>query len=114
MIKTVIKLLIVAAVLNAVARAGIVALDYYQLRDEAQQEIVFGAGSATEDLHTRIMAKAEELEIPLEPANLDVQRSGGRTVVSASYTQPVEFFPRFTYPVDLSFRVDAFAAEGLR
>ncbi|MBI4266705.1 MAG: hypothetical protein HY657_20245 [Acidobacteria bacterium] len=112
MIKTVIKLLIVLAVLNAVAHAGLAAWDYYQLRDEAQQLIVFGAQSTTAELHNRILAKAEELEVPLEPANLDVQREGNRTFVYASYTQPIELFPRFTYPVDLSFTVDAFSVEA--
>ena len=109
MIKTVIKLLIVVAMLNALVRVGLVAWSYFQLRDEAQQLIVFGARTSTTELHNEIMAKAEELDVPLEPANLDVRRDGQRTYVSGSYTQPVELFPRFIYPLDLSFAVDTFA-----
>ena len=81
------------------ARSALVAWDYYQLKDEAQQLITFGAGTSTTDLHNRILIRAEELEVPLEPANLDVSRDGGRTYVQAFYTQPVEVFPSYFYPV---------------
>ena len=114
MIKTVVKLLVAAAMLNAVARSALVAWDYYQLKDEARQLITFGAGTSTTDLHNRILIRAEEFEVPLEPANLDVSRDGGRTYVQAFYTQPVEVFPSYFYPVDLSFAVDAFAADTTR
>jgi type III secretion system FlhB-like substrate exporter len=84
LIKTVIKLLITVAILNAVFRAGVAALDYYQLRDEAQQLIVFGGGIPTGDLHNRILQKAAELEVPLQSKGLVVRRDGVRTIVEAS------------------------------
>ena len=114
MIKTIIKTLIVLAIVNGLYRTGVVAWDYFRLRDEAEQMIIFGAKASTEDLHTRILAKAEELGIPLESQNLDVRREGGRTFVYGSYQQPLEYFPNVTYPVDLSFAVDAFRVEGLK
>lgn len=55
-----------------------------------------------------------ELEIPLEPQDIDVHREGNRPFVNAAYSQPVEFFPTFIYPVDLSFSVDAFAVQPAR
>lgn len=113
MIKTAVKLLIVLAILNAVGRAGLAAWNYYQLRDEAQQLVVFGAGMPIGDLHRRILQKASELEIPLLPENLSVRRDGHRTFVDAAYTQPVELFPNYTYPVSLSFSVDAFAMNPI-
>ena len=114
MIKTIIKLLLVLAIVNGLYRTGAVAWDYFRLRDEAEQLIIFGARTPVEDLHGRILAKAQELEIPLEPENLDVRREGDRTLVYASYQQSLEYFPNVTYPVNLSFTVDAFRAEGLK
>ena len=111
MIKTVIKLLIVAAVLNALYRMGETAWHYYALRDEAQQLVTFGSGTSTTELQNRILAKAEELDIPLEPANLEVVRDGKKTFVYASYTQPVKLVPTYEYPVDLAFSVEATVVE---
>ena len=42
-----------------------------------------------------------------DPCCVDVVREGSRTAAYASYTQPVEFFPTFVYPLDLSFTVEA-------
>ena len=114
MIKTIIKILLALVILNGLYRTSMVAWDYFQLRDAAEQLIIFGATTSTEDLHGRILAKAEELEIPLEPENLDVRREGGRTFVYGSYQQPLEYFPNVIYPMDLSFAVDAFQVEGLK
>jgi hypothetical protein len=35
-------------------------------------------------------------------------------MAEAQYTQPVELFPNYDYPVDLSFTVDAIAATPVR
>jgi hypothetical protein len=109
LIKTLVKLLIALAVVNAAARAGMTAWSYYQLKDAAQQLVLFGAGVPTAELSQQILAKAVELDVPLEPQNIDIGRERNRTVVHASYTQPVEFFPNFIYPLDLSFSVETFA-----
>ena len=107
MIKTAIKLLIALAILNAAARGAMAAWQHYQLEDEARQLITFGAAASTQALQNAILAKAAELEVPLEPQNVTVRRDGPRTFADAAYTQPVEFFPGFTYPVSFDFSVDA-------
>ncbi len=112
--KTIIKIVIALAVLNGLFRMGLLAADYYRLRDEAQQMILFGEQSAAEGLHSRILAKAEELGIPLEPQDLTVRRGDGRTYVAGAYQQELEYFPSFTYPVDLSFEVEAFRVESVK
>jgi hypothetical protein len=107
--KTVIKLVIGVALINAALRSGLAAWKYYQLKDEAQQVILFGSATPTEQLRSEILDKAEELDLPLEPDDVDVQRDGDRTVAFASYVQPIELLPMYTYPADLSFTV-----EGLK
>ena len=111
MIKTVISLIIAAICINAIGRTGMAAWKYYQLKDHAQQLVVFGSHSSTNEIQRQILERADELEIPLEPGGLDVRRDGPKTYVDAFYTQPVELFPRFVYPLELSFSVDAFAAS---
>ena len=110
--KAVIKLLIAAAIINAAARAAMAASGYYHLKDETEQLIRFGSTETTAELHNRILEKAGELELPVASENIEVRREGVRTIATASYTQPVELFPRYKYPVSLSFEVEAFSAIG--
>jgi hypothetical protein len=107
LIKTVIKLLIALAVLNAAFRGGLAAWSHFELKDAAQQLILFGSNVPTAQISYLILDKAVELDVPLEAENVDVSRKGNRTVVYASYTKPVEFFPSFIYPLNLSFMVEA-------
>jgi hypothetical protein len=107
--KTIIKLAITLVLLNVAARAGIAAWGYYQLKDATQQMVTFGAQVSTTDLHNRILEKAAELNVPLPPEGVNVHRQGIRTWAEAMYTQPLELFPNYTYPVQLSFSVDAYS-----
>ena len=109
--KTIIKILIAAALLNAAVRGGMVALTYYQFRDRTEQLVIFGAGSTPAELHNQIVETAAELSVPIAPEDIIVEREGSRTRAEASYVQPVEFFPNYTYPVNLSFRVEGFSVR---
>jgi hypothetical protein len=108
--RAIIKLLIVALVLHGVYRASVVAVRYYELKDAAQQALIFGGGATTGQLHTQILEEAVALGLPVTAENLEVRRTGQRTVAEARYTQPLEILPNYTYPIDLSFSVDAVAA----
>ena len=114
MIKTLIKVAIALAIINAAFHAGEAAWRYYQLKDATQQLIIFGSQEHTNELHNRIVQKATELQVPLLPENITVHRQGTRTFVDASYTQPVEYFPNQVYPVELKFSIEAFAANVAR
>lgn len=107
--KTIIKLLVVVAVCNAVLRAGSAALKYYQLRDAAEQAVLFGATLDPEQLQTQIVEQARALDIPLPAENVSVTRDGLRTRAQASYTEGVELFPRYVYPFPFSFAVEGVA-----
>ncbi|HVR43764.1 MAG TPA: hypothetical protein VMS56_10010 [Thermoanaerobaculia bacterium] len=47
-------------------------------------------------IRKQIMARAKDLELPLEERNLSVRRSAGQIRIEADYTVPVDF-PGFTY-----------------
>jgi len=116
--KTIIKLVIAVALMNAVVRTGMVALGYYQLKDAAQQEVTWGGNVPPKELASHVLDKAAELGVPLEPGGIDVRRSKDVTVIEAFYTQPIELVPAFVYPViypaELSFTVQARTMAGLK
>ena len=70
---------------------------------EEQAKFAYRASPAA--LKKRILAKARELELPVDPKKVKVERRGGRIVLSCSYTVPVKF-PFYTYLWKFDFVVD--------
>src|SRR4051812_5270543 len=102
--KTIIKIIIAAALINAAARVGLAYAGFYQLKDQAQELVTFnGAKSSDGELQNLILAKATSLNLPVDVANIDVQHDGLHTMASTSYTQPVEVFPNYKYPFKFQF-----------
>ena len=104
--KTVIKLLIAVAIINATARVGMAAARYYQLKDESQELVTFGGNIVPGELQNQILLKAEELQLPLAFDDILVSRQGLRTTASAAYTDSVEVFPNYKYPIRFQFKVE--------
>jgi len=104
--KTVLKLVIAIALVNAVVRGADSAWNYYQLKDAAERALLFGSSLTSQQVHAQIMERASELRIPLKPEDLSVRWRTGRRIAEASYTQQIEFLPNYPYPVLFSFNVD--------
>ena len=104
--KTVIKILIAAAIINATARVGMAAARYYQLKDESQELVTFGGNIVPGELQNQILLKAQELQLPLAFDDILVSRQGLRTTASAAYTDSVEVFPNYKYPIRFQFKVE--------
>jgi len=112
--RTIVKLLIAVAIVNAAARVGMAEASFYRLKDRAQELVTFGAEATPEQIQDQILQVAQGLNVPLDPSALEVNRAGLHTTASASYTQPVEVFPNYIYPLDFEFRVEALTMSGLR
>ena len=110
--KTVIKLVIAAVLANAAYRGGTVFLKYYQFKDETQQMILFGQGQPVAQLEQQILGEAEKRDVPLDEDGVEVSREGARTLAEVSYTESIELFPQFFYPMDFSFSAEAYAVAG--
>ena len=112
MIKTIFTTAIVVIILNAVGHAGMAAWRYFQVKDQAQQLILFGSNVPTADLEYQLAQIAEEFEVPLAREDIVISRQGARTIAEAYYTMPVEIFPRIFIPLDLSFMVESFSLSA--
>jgi hypothetical protein len=110
--KTVLKLVIAVAVVNAVVRAADSAWDYYQFKDAVQRALLFGSRTTSQQLHRQIMQTAEDLQLSLRAEDLSVRWRSGRRIAIASYTQQIEFLPNYPYPVEFEFNVDTPALEA--
>ena len=105
--KTILKLLLAGIVINAAFHGGTAAMHYYKFREAAQQAVLFGASATPTDIRRQIVARGQELQLPIKLENVMVRRQGGRTWADAAYEHKVEFFPNQTYPLDFAFSVEA-------
>ena len=63
----------------------------YEFRDFCEQECRYAAvRKHDEQVRKRILEKAEELEIPLDPKRLKLERTRSEMIVTASYEQPID------------------------
>lgn len=75
------------------------------LQDFMNEEAKFAGNRKAEQIKKRVLERAQELKIPLDPKKLDVKRHQGRVRMVATYTVPVEF-PGYTYYWDFELLVD--------
>ena len=104
--KTLIKLLIAVAIINATARYGLSTWTQYQFRDAIQQILLFGAGASTDDLENEIMMEADRQDVPLEREKLDVQQRDMVVTAEASYLDEIELVPGYKYPKTWTFNIE--------
>jgi hypothetical protein len=112
-VKTLIKLLIAAAIVNAVARVGFASARYYQFKDESQELVTFSANAAPGELQNDILEKATALNLPVAFEDIEVTREGQYTRATASYTEDVEVFPKYIYPIAFRFTVQGINLGGV-
>ena len=111
--KTIIKLLITIAILNGLARVGLAVARYYEFKDAAEQLVTFGGDAQLNELQNQMVAKAMELNLPVDFDNIEVTRNGKVTMATTSYTEDVEVFPSFKYPITFHFSVEGLRLTGL-
>jgi hypothetical protein len=75
------------------------------LRQEIVDEAKSGSLRNDKQMRANIMAKAKDLDLPLEEKNLKIIRGPGNIRVEAEYTVPVEF-PGYTYNWQFQHRAE--------
>lgn len=87
-----------------------VRVNAYEFRDFIQEECRFAATrNHDEDIYKRIMAKAHDLDLPLDKKNLHMERTTHEMVISAKYEQTVDLkFTKYVYKFDHEERAPLF------
>ena len=106
--KTLIKLLVVAAILHAGWKTGSAYWRFYNLQDEAQKAALFGGDRGPSDIHARIVQIARDLRVPINPEKLEVRREPNHILIHGTYTERIEVLPRYYYPWQFTLDLDVF------
>ena len=112
--KTLIKLLIAAAIVHASWKGGTAYWRFYQLKDAAQDAALFGASKSAAEIRNSVVEVANELNLPIDPDKVAVRREPNHTYVTTSYIEKVEVLPTFFYPWEFKLDVDVLTMTPLK
>ena len=116
MVRTIIKLLLVALLANAAWQLFTVYWAHFKFSDAVQQTTQFRGNKTDAQLRDRILELAGQFDVPITDENLAIQVVDNHTRVDSSYTRRVELVPTFPYPWRFTVHTDteqAAAVPGL-
>ncbi len=88
--------IVLAIVILIAIKAVPVKYSSSKLFDFMDEQAKFAQQVKPDYMKRAILRKARELELPLDPKRLTVEKTGGRIRIRASYEVPLEF-PGYTY-----------------
>ena len=110
MIRKLIQLAIFLLIANAGYRIAPVSIHYFQFKDALQELALFSQKSTDAELLDRVMALADEHNIPLDRDYITIHRPNGQLIIDASYVESMKVLPGYTY--DRQFDVEARAFDA--
>jgi hypothetical protein len=114
MIRTAIKLAIVALVVHAGVKIVPVYWSYFKFKDAVQETANFSARRTTEEVRARVLAIAQRIDVPVTGPDIRVRKEDERTLVETEYTADLEYFPGRSYPMEFKIRVEGEASKFSR
>lgn len=115
MIRTILKLVFVALLANATWHLFGAYAPYYKFKDAVQFAAQNRGRMSDGELQQKVIELAAQFEVPVEPDAVLVSLEHNSTIVDASYVQPVDLVPGFTYPWPFRMHVDVIThLESLR
>ncbi len=76
-----------------------------ELYDFMEEQAQRATRTPSEAVKKNVLARAKDLGLPVGPKDVTVERRGGRVIITARYTVPIEF-PGYTYVMEIDHVVD--------
>jgi hypothetical protein len=108
-VRKLVKLAILLFIANALYRMAPVSLHYYQFKDALQELALFSQKATDAELTDRVMALADEHNVPLDRDYVTIKRPNGQLIIDASYVESMTLLPGYAY--DHQFDVEAKAFD---
>ena len=106
MLKTIIKLAIVALLANAIWRIGSAYMSFYRFKDSVDELALHSKGKTIEELKDRVLELAASYDEPIEADAVSVHRDDPHLIVEGSYKKRVLLAPGFEYAWPFTLKVD--------
>jgi hypothetical protein len=107
MIKFFVKLALAALLANGVWHLGSAYLTYYRFKDAVTEFAQFNPKKSPAEVQRRILDLASQYDVPVATDDVSVRRDErNHTVISGSYTQPVDLLPGYRHGWVFSLDLD--------
>ena len=106
MIKTLIKLAIVALLANGIWRIGSAYMSFYRFKDAVDEMALHSKGKTVEELKDRVLELASSFDEPVDADAVSVRRDEPHLIVEGSYKKRVLLAPGFEYAWPFTLNVD--------
>jgi hypothetical protein len=103
--KTLLKLVVMAAILFATYRIGFAYWEHYEFEDAVKQTAQFTDRDNVDELPNKVLDLAERMQIPLVYEQLKVKREPRRVTIDASYVRNIEVLPGVKRDWDFAIHV---------
>ena len=110
--RVLIKLAIVALILHAVYRYGVVYVHYQQFKDAVQETALFSKDRGEAEVVERVMQLAAQYEIPLDRRYVQVRRENEVTIINAAYVEEIEWLPTWKKPMAFNVSTEAYHVKA--
>ena len=91
--KTLIKLALVAAIVNGAYHVGTAYLTHYRFRDSVQEMVQFRGDKDDAWVRARIIELANQYEVPVDPGAVDINSERYHSLITIGYKRQIEIFP---------------------
>ena len=108
MIRKLVQLAIFLLIANALYRTAPVALHNFQFKDALRDLALFSRQVPDAELLDRIMALADEHNVPLERDYIQIRRSPGQLIIDVSYVEAINVVPGYSYQHQFDIEAKAF------
>jgi hypothetical protein len=114
MIRTLLKLVVVALVANAVWHLFGAYSPNYKFEDGIQYAAQNRGQLSDDALKDKILDLAGQFEVPVNANDVSVTHTDKHTLVDVSYVRPIELAPGFKYRWPFSMHVDVLSLNSLK
>jgi hypothetical protein len=106
-VKTVLKLIVVGLMMNALWRLGTVYVSFYEFKDSVRLAAM-REGQSDDVLRQKILELASTYDVPLAEEDIAIRREQHHTYVESDYKTRVKVFPGYEYEWPFKVDVDAY------
>jgi hypothetical protein len=103
-VKTIVKLIVVALMANALWHVANVYLSFYRFQDAVTSAAL--QRRSDEDLRDKVVALAASYDVPLNADDITIRHEDQHTVVEGTYKRPIPVLPGYEYPWPFTMSVD--------
>ena len=111
--KSILRLIVVALIANALWHVGSALSSYYKFKDSVHAAAM-EKGKSEDDLRQKIAELASTYDMPVTGDMITIQSQEHHTIVEASFTSPISVLPGYQYPWPFSMTVDAYTITPVK